>query len=514
LTAGSGGIIYKCTFQKGPNINSPFVGFRPLQTVEPIHTIILKVIIIHKRGTTPVGFAINRDEKISVYEDDYDNEIEMQHNIVLDTIDFLEPSCPVILYNNKYDTLDTKTGFMVNVVETYFKNKLLKNIVSAVTKLENISIGFIAMECAAAQYKFNSLFNLTRIANNVEQNNYIILGIYEIMKLAYAGYIHGDHHFGNIMIATDYQFYFNPEILPEFTYLRAFIIDLGRAFKLSPDDHSSIRSKIDNYMTNPTIEQWMDILVTIKYHGCYYRGTINKEFTSWSGYMWLVDPKIITPANNELCRKLFDSYNNQKYVNINNLYEYLKVIGINTNRKNIHNLPELNIDNKMNDNIINMFQSLSKYIDKHKNNDENNVGQTSFLNVFNFFGGANISKLQNAVESIMQKYDLSDILKTNGFAGVICYALTNPETEYGKYILKSLYCMNMGYGKLMNDKTDTRDTPSVDDRMSIYDTMPIEHNNSIHKNIKNYTVFNKALRSIHKPPYRNRNMNTSLLVHS
>ena len=124
LTAGSGGLIYKCTFQKGPNINSPFVGFRPLQTVEPIHTIILKVIIIHKRGTKPIQFKIDRHKKISVYEDDYDNEIEMQHNIVLDTIDFLEPACPVILYNNKYDTLDTKNGFMNDVV-TYFKNKLL-----------------------------------------------------------------------------------------------------------------------------------------------------------------------------------------------------------------------------------------------------------------------------------------------------------------------------------------------------------------------------------------------------
>ena len=184
----------------------------------------------------------------SVSETEFINETNIQTDIYLKTINYLQPICPGIAYANivpveltpgqNIINPDTIFGKIVTRCASSFNLKnIINRIISFINKnsestiIPKYKIGVIAMEMAE---------NLT--SNNVSTNyDFANIGRYALLNLALTtGYTHGDFHKGNILIC-DSTSYFNG------VNYRPIIIDFGRTVKLPPDKFDQLKAFVSNH---------------------------------------------------------------------------------------------------------------------------------------------------------------------------------------------------------------------------------------------------------------------------
>ena len=229
LSQGTYGFVTKWELNAG-STNNTYKKIIPTDEFgNKITTLIVKICCVRPTD------EINNDEEqikgnklLSVSATEFINETNIQTDIYLKTINYLQPICPGIAYAN---IVPIKLNPLKCCSSSPDLKKILNPMMRFIVNNPNYKIGIIAMEMAE---------NLT--SNNVLTNNdFSNIGRYALLNLALTtGYTHGDFHRGNILIC-DSTSYFNG------VNYRPIVIDFGRSTKLPPDKFNQLKTFVSNH---------------------------------------------------------------------------------------------------------------------------------------------------------------------------------------------------------------------------------------------------------------------------
>jgi hypothetical protein len=278
LSEGSNGITFILTLDKSKLSDSPYVSSDAKTYGNPVQKIILKVVLISqkKSGTNiELNPPYNNNGNIEIInlvlanEKDFMEEIEVQKDVYLKTMNFLEPICPAIVYSNvckgierqkllnKLLKSDSNRSFSDNYGnnETYHKIQSLSNYATPEDDKYD-SIGVIGMEFADGYFVLDDLYSSKKFKLYKEMTLYLLL----VLALK-TGYSHSDFHYGNIMINPNDGNYFIPTNSTEPTVVgKPLLLDFGLSVKI-PDDKLNM---IKEYCDNKQYTNALNLLCTIK----------------------------------------------------------------------------------------------------------------------------------------------------------------------------------------------------------------------------------------------------------
>jgi hypothetical protein len=192
---GNNGIILLAILNE--NIVSPYSYKTMNKYNKPVNKIALKLVFItNEKEADPIILSddFDFDQKT---EEEFIKEVNSQVDIYLQSVTYLEPICPQIFYSNIY-----KNKFLLECIIKKTKKKELNSIL--LDYEENIDkFGIIIME-------FMNNKALYYYKNYNSYSMYKNMGRYLILRLALeTGYTHSDFHTANILIETNYSFYFH-----------------------------------------------------------------------------------------------------------------------------------------------------------------------------------------------------------------------------------------------------------------------------------------------------------------
>ena len=222
---GNNGIILLAKLNE--NIVSPYFYKSINKYNKPINKIVLKLIFITNDEESESIILSDNFEFDQKTEEEFMKEVNSQTNIYLNSISHLEPICPEIFYANIY-----KNKIFLEHIIKNTKKKELNSII--LDYEENIDkYGIIAMEFVHNKtlyyYKNHNFYPL-----------YQNMARYLILRLALeTGYTHSDFHIANILIETNYSYYFN-----EITG-KPLLIDFTWAEKIPEDKMLLIKEKCE-----------------------------------------------------------------------------------------------------------------------------------------------------------------------------------------------------------------------------------------------------------------------------
>ena len=232
------------------NIETPFKSMRSNNIDLEINSMLLKIFITNptQSGFIPIPGRGNYNGIELTSISTFEKEIQLQQDIYkksfCSTASIFDGICPAIIYYNKavnatYITaLQNLTSFGMSQLEQDKLNEIL-NVLNNPNIPMNISIIYMEM-----MENYDIATNVFNFVNNQliprdNQELYLLYSIqYEFKRLHSFGYLHGDAHFGNIMVNKNYQYF------KDFVG-RVIIIDFGRTTKLT-------QSQIQNPQTIPT----------------------------------------------------------------------------------------------------------------------------------------------------------------------------------------------------------------------------------------------------------------------
>ena len=201
---GGNGIAVLLTLN--PGIESPYISTDISTFGQPVNKLILKIILLGNPGEAIEFTRISKSRNYEIHlqtPDAFINETEIQKNIYFDTLDYLDPICPAIVYSEVflYDRfMGLFNSFPIDDID-------LQNVIYTLIYIETkVDFGIIAMEYA------NNTKILYDLSPNVRPNSnyelYVNMSLYLLLELALkTGYSHADFHMSNIMInrsAVDY----------------------------------------------------------------------------------------------------------------------------------------------------------------------------------------------------------------------------------------------------------------------------------------------------------------------
>lgn len=227
----SGSII---KIQIGNQEINPYYVLRRSTFASPITTIFAKIIYISEtKSIIKTEFSTQKfNQKINTLTiNQFNNEFLTHDKIFNDTFCDCEPLAPTILYlNNDYD------------------------ITTLTPNVQTLQYGIIVMgdACFSPKTKMLDTMGLFDEQSKLQQNlnddqlNQLSQAIYAYIELANYGWIHGDHHAGNIMYDLDYDYFLNIKG-------RCLFINYARAYKLDYTENKTLLRNIRNFLYRTTI---------------------------------------------------------------------------------------------------------------------------------------------------------------------------------------------------------------------------------------------------------------------
>jgi hypothetical protein len=258
---------------------SPYETFRPEDYKSPVKYILIKMSfvntndkVLNDKQTSLINGMIHeyidyrneQNDEMNIYrvigsKDKFIDEINIQTDIFLKTIDYLDPICPAPVYGgikNKEESIvfienlqkinaNEETKKQLNELSVMLKdvfNVLGENIPS-LNKNYNFGLGVLAMEFADNYKEFVYLYNDVRY-NRISVTNlrmYENMARLKLIELALkTGYSQCDFHYSNFMINLDVVGYYKN--IPG----RIMLIDLGYANKIPLESLEEIRKSYNN----------------------------------------------------------------------------------------------------------------------------------------------------------------------------------------------------------------------------------------------------------------------------
>ena len=225
---GSYGTIFKATLRDG--IVSPYESFSPHIGYTDLRTIIFKLVFLSDTKENSYEFDMTEFDRSkflihSVTSDSFKKETNIHVDIHAKTYDYGEPLCPSVIFSTILEESGVSkfAEILSNRIRIYDGTGLtletiliFPQIVHFVERKQINKMGIIVMEFAE---NYSMLYD---ILNDEIKQHCINMSLYLLIELYKLGYIHGDHHPGNILINISYENYFYG------LSGRPLIIDFGR----------------------------------------------------------------------------------------------------------------------------------------------------------------------------------------------------------------------------------------------------------------------------------------------
>jgi len=222
---------------------SPFFSVRSGHFQEPVRSLLMKVCIHSVEKQFVTDFRNNNPKPIETMSpEDIKTEAKIQDNIFrksyIDNI--AEPICPAILYvqTDMEKELQRKYYHCMNLslIERNTNEKPGRDHYITHFLFNSYRLSIIFMEVAEGYY---SLFDLWIDPLNQEPHillilqNLLFMAMYDLYQLYHKyGIVHGDIHFGNILVNPSYNS--NPNLANDRPG-KALLIDFGKSFYETPD---------------------------------------------------------------------------------------------------------------------------------------------------------------------------------------------------------------------------------------------------------------------------------------
>jgi hypothetical protein len=226
ITQGAYGYTFKLTLRGG--YESKYRKMTYNHYGERVDSILIKIGYVKADDSTKL-------EKTSINM--HQHEINVQTDVYLKTMSYLQPLCPAIIHADILNTNDENNREIFNII---FENSEYKS-----DKVEVFSI--IAMEFAE-NYVIGG--HLIKKNQNKNGKKYCYsLFCYMIIELAVkTGYAHGDFHYANFLVNEEDNTYFKNDPLS------IYIIDFGMAVSMNATERKQCQEAYNNHRYNEIID--------------------------------------------------------------------------------------------------------------------------------------------------------------------------------------------------------------------------------------------------------------------
>jgi hypothetical protein len=227
LTSGLTGVAFEYTLD--PHKNSDYLSLDASNYGMPVQKLLVKASFVLPIETR-FNYIQNREQKSmkSVTSDDFYQEVNIQTDVYLKTMQYLQPLCPAIVYA---DILDIIVNINTPIVTTMI-SRLPRELRAELMKYPGLKIGLIGMEL---MQDTENMFYL--LLDHNYYISYLSKMLFALIELAVkTGYNHGDFHSGNFLFETKISNYFKGKLG------RVVVIDFGFTEKLPSDIYKTIKS--------------------------------------------------------------------------------------------------------------------------------------------------------------------------------------------------------------------------------------------------------------------------------
>jgi len=222
-TSGLTGMAYEFTLN--PGINSDYLSLDVSNYGTPVRKLLVKISFILPLETTMsfIHKGEQRDIK-TIYRDNFNDEINIQTDVYLKTMQYLQPLCPAIVYA---DIVDLNSPIIRNLLF-----KLPPEIKNQLSQYPGIQIGLIGMELMEPS---ENMFYV--LQDHTYYISYLSKMLFALIELVVkTGYNHGDFHSGNFLFETHVNNYFKGKVG------RVVVIDFGFTEKLPNNIYQTIKT--------------------------------------------------------------------------------------------------------------------------------------------------------------------------------------------------------------------------------------------------------------------------------
>lgn len=228
LKSGSYGMTYVLTLN--PGVESQYLSLDASNYSQPVRQLLLKTIFIYPLPVkldiiSPTGKA---ETKNTTTLDNFYEEVDIQTDVYLKTMKYLEPLCPAIVYANViYNYSDPLMQYLNNIISQSISRESQKTL----GDYPGIGIGVIGMEVLGNTDTLHSFMGYKQY-----YDSYIAKAYHTLIEfIIQTGYNHGDFHAGNFLVDTSITNYFWGK------RGKVTIIDFGFAQKLPKDKYDHIK---------------------------------------------------------------------------------------------------------------------------------------------------------------------------------------------------------------------------------------------------------------------------------
>ena len=262
ITSGGSGVIISVTLTEDKKKLTPFLSLNFESYKQPVTTLLMKLCVVfddENKSEEYNNLTKEAQKKFKVghvLKNEFIDEINIQTDIYLKTIEYLQPICPAIVYAGIYG--DVKNSLDLDL-------KLLNRLGLKPSLTSSPTIGCIFMEFAEGYMTWHEyLTDYERFDESddvkIFRNIYMYLLMYMLLELALkTGYTHGDHHLYNFMInnttinSIDNVYMEGVEDM-ETMKGRPLIIDFGRTTKIPATEMAEIKRLCSEHNYNDALQ--------------------------------------------------------------------------------------------------------------------------------------------------------------------------------------------------------------------------------------------------------------------
>jgi hypothetical protein len=261
VSKGSNGVTFVATLK--PGFTSPYKSTDAETYGMDVEQLLLKLIFFKGSNTSRskrVRFSFDYNNQFETVEllladpSTFQEEIDIQNEVYANTMDYLEPICPAIVFSKmyKYNSNGVIAKLLQSTVEFSNTYYLLRSMNLSFNTFD--SVGIIGMEFAKGydtlhhwreKAKHENKKTFTSIFSRVKPYHkqiqiYNNVGLYLILELALkTGYSHADFHGSNIMMrestSSSYPYFLDgPSMKPLF-------IDFGLSVRIPDKKYDNIK---------------------------------------------------------------------------------------------------------------------------------------------------------------------------------------------------------------------------------------------------------------------------------
>jgi hypothetical protein len=304
------GVIFECNLND--DVESPYEMIRSNDFKSPVKTIIIKLVGIDSEVIDPKSeHAENKKwdihelpskmfvSKKLEQEESFKNEINIQTDIFLNTVEYLNPLCPAPIYASiEKDKIKAQefidkmivhaTGWSINALRG-----ISKNLQSSIPYL-----GILGMEIAEGYKSFYKILYHSGMKKEKIRNYENMLRLKIIDLALKTGYSQGDFHSGNLLV--------NPSIFTGYyngIIGNVIIIDFGYASKIPRDTLQMIKELVSE---NKYVEALKLFYTLQRSDGLQlnefpsYYGWLSYDYDNLTGKQTLLSPEDVFNENLKL----------------------------------------------------------------------------------------------------------------------------------------------------------------------------------------------------------------------